>query len=156
MSNDRIQCPNRVTHQFDCNDVFGILIAVAAFDVDDDDGMVMAQPVTIMNIHSNPNKRIPNRLIEPIVVFDLDSLPLIAVQMHVIDAKNENLAICLVYVNAPMQMPLRSLINVNALNMQVSQSPTVIHQPNSAPTQPNHFVVPRLEMNEKFVKKWKK
>lgn len=67
---------------------------------------VQAQAMMTMHIHSNPNTR--NRLIGPIVVYGLDFHPSIGVQMHVIAAKNGNLAIYLVYVNAPMRMLLQS------------------------------------------------
>lgn len=57
MSIDRIRYRCRVTLRFGYNDVFGILIAVEAFDVDDNDGMVAQLGwVMIMSIHSNPNK----------------------------------------------------------------------------------------------------
>lgn len=115
MSIGQIQYRNPATLRFGCNDVFGILIVVAAFDVDDDDGMVVQLDLAmIMSSHSNPN--IWNPSIALIVAYDLDSLPLIDVQMHAIDVKSGNSEICPVCEAVPMRTLLQNLTDVNALN----------------------------------------
>lgn len=115
MSSGRIRCRNLVTRRFGCNGVFGILTAAAAFDVADDGGMAVQQVrVMIANSHNNLNTR--NPLTARIVVYDLDFHPLIGVRMRVADVENGNLAICLVYVNAPKRMLPQSSAAVSASN----------------------------------------
>lgn len=89
------------------------------------------------SIHNSPSIR--NQLIGLIVVCGLDFHPSVDFQMHAIDAKNENLAICLACVSALKRTPLQSLANANALNRPKLQSLIVIHQPNNEPTQQLHF-----------------
>lgn len=145
-SSGRIQCPNRAIHQFGCNDVFGILTAVAAFDGDDDDGMRMRVQVMITNIRNSLS--IWNQLIGRIAVFGWDFHPLIGAQMRATGVKSGNLAICLVFVNAPKQMPLQSWANVNASNRPTSLSPIVIHQLNNESIPPNHSFELHLQVKK--------